>query len=489
VTLGATKPAKSKAPKVRAPEEVWYDVHKHPEGVPGGMGKSPEHHLRGRGWTSHEINGSTNKTIQYHNHKYPDFVISYGGGSAEKPDHNFRVLYLGTNHHVPKVNRAYSVAEAMNKVEELHQLHNGLVVQPMTHGAAQSQQKQPAQPVLPSVPPPAKPRDMTKADAYPQFPDQPEKGRNWWNPEHGGVKEIPEPPQPKPTPPPLLAPTTTTTRTTLKYGAGPARSQNDHGTLAGRNRHAAVSEVACPLCRKAGQLYNRDPGLYREVVKHSGGLTDDHLHTTSQFHDRIQEALTPRVGKPPRHPEGQGPADLGRVEYQRQWRAKQRASDDADVAQLARGYGMHIEPDEVSNYRGLRRVVSALQRSAQETWEEPKDYYHGTTEEDLSEVSPATNHRRGVIFPHQTDPEYGYATPSESNAWHYAELAWNATDHGIPRVYRVRPTGPIEEDPTHWPNGESRGNFSDDVRSRHPFEVHEELPTPEHWQRDEEDWH
>jgi hypothetical protein len=147
------------------------------------------------------------------------------------------------------------------------------------------------------------------------------------------------------------------------------------------------------------------------------------------------------------------------------------------------------ESSEFARYRGLKRVVSAFQRAAQESWEEPKDYYHGTTEEDMDEVSPATSHRMGVIFPHQTDPEYAYATPSESNAWHYAQLAWNAGGGGIPRVYRVRPTGPVEEDPTHWPNGESRGNFSDDVRSRHPFEVHEELPTPEYWQQgDDEDW-
>lgn len=130
-----TKP-KAKIPKVRAPEEVWYDVHKHPEGVPGGMGKSPEYHLRNRGWTGHEINGAGSKTMQYRNHEHPDFVVSYGGGTPQKPDHNFRVLYMGGNTNIPKVTRAYSVAEAMNKVEELHGLHNGLVVQPMTHGAA-----------------------------------------------------------------------------------------------------------------------------------------------------------------------------------------------------------------------------------------------------------------------------------------------------------------------------------------------------------------
>lgn len=572
--------AKPKAPKVRAPEEVWYDVHKHPEGVPGGMGRSPEHHLRGRGWSGHEINeGSGKKTIQYRNMKHPDFVISYGGGTSTKPDHNFRVLYMGVNTNVPKVTRAYSVAEAMNKVEELHQLHNGLVVQPMTHDAAlvyddepdedglwhfrdseydpefpstntdqpmfqfkkirdqehqwdapaaynpgdlcetcyldrnrivtpgdhvlasseyhpfksmqqdvrgrrfstaqtpPFQQNQPG--VVPATPKPAKPRDMTQADSFPKFPDRPQGVSEAWNDRHDKqLKEIPDPPPIKPDKPVVL-----------KAAAGPARTQNDHGTLAGGNRHKAAGEALCPLCSKAGQVYRRDPVLYRDLIQDSGGLADEHLHTTSPFHDRVQEALIRRVGAPPRHPEGQGPADLGRAEYQRQHRTKQRSADDADVAQLAREYGMHIEPSEVARYRGLRRVVSAFQRAAQESWEEPKDYYHGTTEEDMDEVSPAVSHRRGVVFPHQTDPEYAYATPSERNAWHYAELAWNAGASGIPRVYRVRPTGPIEEDPTHWPNGESRGNFSDDVRSRHPFEVHEELPTPEYWlQDDDEDW-
>lgn len=123
--------------KPRKPEEVWYDVHKHPEGVPGGMGKSPEYHLRNRGWNGHEINeGSGKKTIQYRNHNFPDFVVSYGGGTSTKPDHNFRVLYMGTNRNIPKVHNTYSVADAMNKVEELHKLQSGLVVQPMIHDSA-----------------------------------------------------------------------------------------------------------------------------------------------------------------------------------------------------------------------------------------------------------------------------------------------------------------------------------------------------------------
>ena len=174
VSATKRKPAKKKA-KPRKPEEVWYDVHKHPEGTPGGMGKSPEHHLRNRGWNGHQINeGSGKRTMQYRNHKHPDFVISYGGGSPTKPDHNFRVLYMGTNKNVPKVTRAFSVAEAMNKVEELQQLEGGLIVQPVTHESAAT-----TTPSL-KVPPreqdstvygkpwqPEQRKDMSRADEYP----------------------------------------------------------------------------------------------------------------------------------------------------------------------------------------------------------------------------------------------------------------------------------------------------------------------------------
>lgn len=218
VTSAAAKP---KPKKPREPEEVWRDVHKHPEGVPGGMGKSPEHHLRGRGWQGHQINeGSGKKTIQYRNQGHPDFVISYGGGTSQKPDHNFRVLYMGGNTNIPKVTRAYSVAEAMNKVEELHQLHNGLVVQPMTHGAAAAQTPPSQQkPVLPVTPKPAPHRDMTQADSFPRFPDRPQGVSEAWNDRHEKqLKEIPDPPEFKPTPPPPLAPTSTTkSQTKIKY--------------------------------------------------------------------------------------------------------------------------------------------------------------------------------------------------------------------------------------------------------------------------------
>jgi hypothetical protein len=204
--LAATK-KKPKPKPPRKPEEVWYDVHKHPEGVPGGMGKSPEHHLRNRGWTSREIHGATSKTMQYHNPSFPDFVISYGGGTSTKPDHNFRVLYMGTNRNVPKVHHTYSVADAMNKVEELHSMQSGHVVLPMTHGASLATQPNVSENnTFVATPQPKRRRDMNKDDAHPigppptytneRFPTRPDEHSDWVEPKQ--LQEIPDPPKATP---------------------------------------------------------------------------------------------------------------------------------------------------------------------------------------------------------------------------------------------------------------------------------------------------
>lgn len=213
MTSKATKP---KPP--RKPEERWYDLHKHPEGVAGGMGLSPEHHLRQRGWNGHTINeGSGHRTIQYRNHDHPDFVISYGGGTSQKPDHNFRVLYLGTNRNIPKVHHTYSVAEAMNKVEELAGMESGHTVMPMTAvtaataPAAKTTTPKPSVAQLPAVTQqgtfdaPAKPkqqRDMgTNDNAHPIGPPEidlptPPREVDWHKKQGPQVEEIPKTPAP-----------------------------------------------------------------------------------------------------------------------------------------------------------------------------------------------------------------------------------------------------------------------------------------------------
>jgi hypothetical protein len=196
--VAATTPKKKPA-KPRKPEEVWYDVHKHPEGVPGGMGKSPEYHLRNRGWQGHEIHSATGKTMQYMHPDYPDFTISFGGATGTKPDHNFTILYMGTNKNIPKKTRAYQPSEAMNKVEQLSKMQPGHVIVPMTHDSAAA-----TTPVPPSlqrnqpgtrVPKAPKPRDMDEADSYPEFPDRPQGVSESWNDRHEKqLQEIPDPP-------------------------------------------------------------------------------------------------------------------------------------------------------------------------------------------------------------------------------------------------------------------------------------------------------
>lgn len=118
-----------------------------------------------------------------------------------------------------------------------------------------------------------------------------------------------------------------------------------------------------------------------------------------------------------------------------------------------------------------------------------QDFFHGTVIEGLTEVMPATKHGRGVIFPHDTDRNFAYATPSESNAWNYAEKAWHAASDvaGPPRVYRVRAVGPTEEDPQYDQHGRHRSNYGDDIRSRWKFIVVEEVPMPEEM-GDPDDW-
>lgn len=117
-------------------------------------------------------------------------------------------------------------------------------------------------------------------------------------------------------------------------------------------------------------------------------------------------------------------------------------------------------------------------------------YYHGTVEPGLRQIQPGRVHGK-VVFPHVTDPDFAYANPELSSAYHYAELAYNAAAYGRPRVYKVRATGPIEEDPSHNERGDSRSTMPGDIRSRHRFEVIEEMPAPDWWVDDDEenyDW-
>lgn len=117
--------------------------------------------------------------------------------------------------------------------------------------------------------------------------------------------------------------------------------------------------------------------------------------------------------------------------------------------------------------------------------------YHGTTAEDLEEVHP--NHGTTGNFGNNLgihEPGYAYAT-SRNTAEHYANTA-SMTHGGRAHVYEVSPKGPVERDPDRDVHGNSRGNYADDVRSKHGFSVvgEEDLGhDDEHDEDDEHGWH
>ncbi len=106
------------------------------------------------------------------------------------------------------------------------------------------------------------------------------------------------------------------------------------------------------------------------------------------------------------------------------------------------------------------------------------EFFHGTTEhlEPGDVVAPGGG---PLKFPQETNRRYAYATPSEDNAWNYAEKAFHASDSGHPRVYQVEPLGRHTRDPEYDRGGNSRGNFRDDRRSKAGWKVVGERKMPE----------
>ena len=112
-------------------------------------------------------------------------------------------------------------------------------------------------------------------------------------------------------------------------------------------------------------------------------------------------------------------------------------------------------------------------------------FFHGTSAKlargAVIRPSSQSNFGAGV-----SDQNYAYATPDQSNAWHYAETAWNNTG-GRPRVYRVEPIGEHEADPELDEHGSRRGNFDGDRRSQQGWRVLNERSMPGHM-GPPEDW-
>lgn len=119
------------------------------------------------------------------------------------------------------------------------------------------------------------------------------------------------------------------------------------------------------------------------------------------------------------------------------------------------------------------------------------DYYHGTTVPNVSHILPARQHGGPQVFGNGlSSPDHAYATTSESDAWDYAEKAWNAAPSGRPRVYKVHPIGgheDVEPDPQEDEHGNNRYVNQNDHRSTQGFHVLHEMPFPHHF-GDPEDW-
>lgn len=108
-----------------------------------------------------------------------------------------------------------------------------------------------------------------------------------------------------------------------------------------------------------------------------------------------------------------------------------------------------------------------------------QQFYHGTAA-DLrpgSLIHPAAKIGRPVNFPGYESKDHAYATPSQSHAGEYAQLAldWaynRRQGHGKSRrVYEVQPTGPIEADPD--------DTTTDAYRSTSPWKVTRRVPVSE----------
>jgi hypothetical protein len=119
-------------------------------------------------------------------------------------------------------------------------------------------------------------------------------------------------------------------------------------------------------------------------------------------------------------------------------------------------------------------------------WEDPEhsheSFYHGTSLGHPDDEDPPERivpQEGGHLYPGEHTGEHAFATTSPSSAWDYAEKAWSAGRGQQPRVLRVRPTGPFEEDPQYSDNGILRSPGAGSVRSRHPWAFtgrEEEIP-------------
>ena len=110
-------------------------------------------------------------------------------------------------------------------------------------------------------------------------------------------------------------------------------------------------------------------------------------------------------------------------------------------------------------------------------------FFHGTTAvlEEGEEILPAEETgvgRAHRLIGHGT---MAYATGTENDGWRWAELAWNNTDGGRPRVYEVEPVGAWLGD-----DEDDAGSFA--VMSPDGWRVLRAVGFPPEWDGGDADW-
>lgn len=176
----------------------------------------------------------------------------------------------------------------------------------------------------------------------------------------------------------------------------------------------------------------------------------------------------------------------GQAKYDQLLHAFQNAPRGEEADRAHKAFLAHVRPSEygaeaVSSFERRRaEVQSQFDRNANARQFGP--WFHGSA----TDMRPGTNIRppseRGVEpnFPGYGTGEYAFATSDLGTAASYAEKAQNiaVSRHGArpsQRVYEVRPTGGVEDDPA-----ESAGEGA--VRSRNPWKVVRRVPASE-WRK------
>ncbi|WP_164711088.1 NAD(+)--rifampin ADP-ribosyltransferase [Euzebya pacifica] len=110
-------------------------------------------------------------------------------------------------------------------------------------------------------------------------------------------------------------------------------------------------------------------------------------------------------------------------------------------------------------------------------------FFHGTTVvlDEGEEILPAEETGAKRAHWNMGHGTMAYATGTEDDGWRWAELAWNNTDGGRPRVYEVEPVGA-------WLGDDEDDAGSLAVMSPHGWRVVRAVGFPPEWGGEDADW-